>query len=291
MIYYLVGINIMKVELMQPYGYCAGVQNVIDRINEIISFYPDKKIFCVGQIVHNQIVNDELEKKGVCFIEKDQIDNLQEGVVVFSAHGTSSNTLDKAKEKGLEVFDLVCPFVRKTLILIRKSLEEKKGVIYIGVKNHAESNAALSISKNINFVTCLEDVACLNINNNEIIVINQTTLSILDIKDIYGEILKKYPQALIADEICNATRKRQTLLIEYDNKTDGIIIVGDKNSNNSKSLYEIAKKKSKDCLFISCYSELPLKWLIGKKSVSIMSGTSTPKVVVEEICEKLENYK
>lgn len=284
----------MKVELKKPYGYCAGVQNVIDRIEEIISFYKGHKITCVGQIVHNRVVNDDLMKKGVVFVSKDNIEEIEkinEGVVVFSAHGTDEKIIESVKNKGLTVYDLICPFVRKSFNLIKKSIQENKDVIYIGVKNHEEAKAALSISENIKFVTSIEDVKKTNIKNTEIIVINQTTLSILDIKDIYDAILNKYPNAKIADEICNATRTRQSILIGQEKAYDGVIVVGDKNSNNSRSLYEIAKKKGYDSIFVSCYDDISKAWLKGKKNVFVISGTSTPKHIVEEICKKLENNK
>lgn len=283
----------MKVELIKPYGYCIGVANVIKQIHKIASSHPNEKIFCVGQVVHNQKVNDGLASIGVKVLQGDKnelIENINSGVVIFSAHGTDISIIEKAKQKGLIVYDLVCPFVKKSFDIINSKLKENSDVIYIGVKNHAESTAALSIDKKIHFVTNVSDVDKLNINNDNIVVINQTTLSILDIKDIYDKISKKYPNVKIIDEICNSTRIRQQVLLDKQISCDGLIVVGDKNSNNSLSLYKIAKQQGYDTIFISCEEELEYSWLNNKKSVSIMSGASTSQTVVEEIFEKIKKY-
>lgn len=281
----------MKVELIEPYGYCIGVANVIKQIQKIASIHHDKKIFCIGQVVHNQKVNDDIRKLNVNILtgEKDSlIDSISSGVVIFSAHGTDEKIINKAKEKGLIVYDLVCPFVKRTFKIINEALKDKKDVIYIGVNNHEESNAALSIDNNIHFVTSVDDINKLKIKNENICVINQTTLSIIDIKDIYTNILNKYPNAEIVDEICNSTRIRQQVLLDKKISSDGIIVVGDKNSNNSKSLYNIALKQGYNTIFVSNEKELDYNWILNKKSISIMSGASSDKAVVEEIYTKLK---
>ena len=283
----------MKVELVKPYGYCIGVANVIKQIHKIAASHPNDEIFCVGQVVHNQKVNESLSSLGVKVLKGDKkelIESLNSGVVIFSAHGTDQKVIERAKQKGLIVYDLVCPFVKKSFDIISSMLKENNSVIYIGVNNHAESTAALSIDKNIQFVTNISDVDKLNINNDNVCVINQTTLSILDIKDIYDKILLKYPNAKIIDEICNSTRIRQQVLLDKQINSDGLIIVGDKNSNNSLSLYNIALKQGYNTIFISCIDELDYSWLKGKKEISIMSGASTSQAVVEEIFEKIKNY-
>lgn len=283
----------MKVELINPYGYCVGVANVIKQIHTIAKTHPNDEIFCVGQVVHNQKVNESIESLGVKVLKGDKkelISKINSGVVIFSAHGTDHQLILEAKQKGLIVYDLVCPFVKKSFDIISKNLKENNTVIYIGVKKHAESEAALSLDKTIQFVTNVEDIDALNIINDNIVVINQTTLSILDIKDIYDKILKKYPNAKIIDEICNSTRIRQQVLLDKKINSDGLIIVGDKNSNNSLSLYDIAQKQGYDTLFISCLEDLDYQWLDNKKSISIMSGASTSQAVVEEIFEKIKKY-
>ena len=283
----------MEVKLIKPYGFCVGVQYVIDELTNIVKKHSKESVFCVGQIVHNQKVVDSIKNLGVTVLNEDKetaIDKIDSGVVVFSAHGTDEKLINKAKEKGLMVYDLACPFVKKSFNVIKEKLKQNYEVIYIGVKNHDEAKAALSISNKIHFVTNIDDVDMLNLNSSNVCVINQTTLSIIDIKDIYNKILYKYPSATIIDEICNSTRTRQQVIIDKQIDSDGLVIVGDLNSNNTVSLYKIAKQKGYDTILVNDYSQVDKMWLEDKKSVSIMSGASSSRENVEEICKEVKKY-
>ena len=283
----------MKVELIKPYGFCVGVKYVIDQLNDIVKKHSNKSVFCVGQLVHNKIVVDGLKDLGVIILNEDKktaVEKINEGVVVFSAHGTDEKIINQAKEKGLIVYDLACPFVKKSFNVIKEKLCEGYEVIYIGIKNHDETKAALSISDNIHFVTNIDDVNRLNINSDKVCVINQTTLSIIDIKDIYNSIIHKYPNAMIIDEICNSTRSRQQIILDYKIESNALIIVGDTNSNNTRSLYNIATSKGYDTILASDFESIDKSWLSDKNSVAIMSGASTSPAIVEQIYEGLKKY-
>lgn len=284
----------MNINLIKPYGYCVGVEKVINSIKDIVNKHSKMSVFCIGQVVHNKKVNENIEKLGVKIINKDKaeaIDLINEGVVIFSAHGTDEKIIQKAKEKGLIVYDLVCPFVLKSFCSIKEKIKEGHDIIYIGVNNHEESAAALSISKNIHFVCNIDDVNNLHIKNEKISVINQTTLSILDIKNIYDRIIERYPNATIIDEICGSTRIRQEILLNRKLNCDGIIIVGDENSNNSKSLFNCAKKQNYDAIFVSNYEQIDLNWIKSKNSIAIMSGASSDNKDVEIIFDKLKTLE
>lgn len=282
----------MNVKIIKPYGYCLGVKRVLDLVNDIVIKHQDKKIYCIGQIVHNKIVNQKLIDLNIeilNFSDKEKaIEKIDSGVVIFSAHGTSKKIIEKAKKKGLIVYDVVCPFVLKEFNIIEDKINHGFDVIYIGKKNHEESTAALAISNNIHFIEKVKDVSGLKITNSKIVIINQTTLSINDLKEIYLSIQEKYPNALIIDEICNATRVRQEQVLKINQQHD-VIVVGDNNSNNSKSLYELAFKKAHSCIMVEQYSEELKKWCETKKNVLIVSGTSTPNEIVENIYNMIKS--
>ena len=108
----------MNVKIMKPYGFCAGVEYVINFLHKIIEKHQGEKIYCLGQIVHNNRVNKEISDLGVEIIEGDKwesIEKIDHGVIVFSAHGTPKELIEKAVEKKLIVYDAVCPFVKKEL--------------------------------------------------------------------------------------------------------------------------------------------------------------------------------
>ena len=282
----------MNVTLLKPYGFCKGVYNVINYINEIVAKHPNENIYCIGQLVHNEIVMKKLLSLNIKVLTGDKsklIDSINKGVVIFSAHGTDEKIVQKAKEKGLIVYDAACPFVKQELNLIKNKVLGDNDVIYIGVKNHDESNAALAISNKIHFVGTIDDVNNLEITNKNIVVINQTTLSILDLKEIHNKIKEKFPSATFIDEICNSTRLRQEFFYKNKDKFDGVIIVGDKNSNNTNALKNVAEKLNYNVIMIDNYENIDLKWLGRKNNILLASGTSTPNEVVQDICEKIKN--
>ena len=275
----------MQVEIIAPYGFCAGVKRAISILEKTRQDNPNEKIYCIGNLVHNQEVNDELAKKGIIFLSGDKekiIDSLNDGIIVFSAHGTSPRIISKAKEKGLRFIDAACLFVVKELDIIKEKIDQGYDVIYIGTKNHEEASAALSISDKIHFVSQRSDVDNLKIDNAKIAVINQTTLSITSIVGFYEAIKEKYDYVEIVDEICNSTRVRQEKLINHEIDADGIIIVGDKTSNNSVSLYTISKERGYDTILVSKYDDIDHNWFKGKSKIAILSGTSTPNKTVED---------
>ena len=282
----------MKVDILAPSGFCGGVINVLKLINYVVETHKDQPIYCIGQVVHNNDVNKEILDKGVIVLQGDKetnINKIDSGVVVFSAHGTNDDIVRKAREKGLIVYNAICPFVDKSFDAIKQKSKEGYDIIYVGKKGHDEAIAALSLVNNINLVTSVEDVIKLNIKNDKVAVINQTTLSLLDIENIYNAIKEKYNDCLIIDEICNTTRIRQTNLISKASLYDMVLIVGDQTSNNSLSLYKIAIQLNKNTKMVLNDQEVELAWFFDKKSVLIASGASTPNGVIEKIYKKIKN--
>lgn len=281
----------MKVDILNPSGFCGGVINVLKLIDYVVEKHKFQPIYCVGDVVHNSDVTDSIKKKNIkiCKGNKDEIiDNIQEGVVIFSAHGTDEQVVKKAIRKGLIVYNAICPFVDKSFDAIKQKDKESYDIIYIGKKGHDEANAAMSFSKNIHLIENEDDVDELKITNDKIAIINQTTLSILDIKNIYDKIKKIYPNSIVIDEICNTTRIRQQNLIEKAPIYDGVIVVGDNNSSNSKSLYNISLKLNKETIMILNDSELKESYLNNKNSILIVSGASTPNYVIDKIYKKIK---
>ena len=284
----------MIINKIEPQGYCKGVTNALDIINKAL--IDNKKIYSLGSIIHNNKVIKDLSEKGVITIEEkglsrlELLDKINEGTVVFSAHGVSPLVYEKAKNKGLNIIDATCPMVHLVHNKISEHLNDGYDCIYIGAKGHPECEGVLGISNKIHFISKLDDINQLKIDNEKIYVTNQTTLSIYDIEDIFNELKKKYKNIIIDDKICNATTVRQKALANQP-KCDLCIIVGDKKSSNSLKLYkvstEIAKVKT---IFIDDLSQLDKELLKDVKIVNISSGASTPSYLVDEIIEYLKTF-
>ncbi len=282
----------MIINKIEPQGYCQGVINALKIINEAIN--KNDKIYSLGSIIHNDFVINDLKNKGVITIEEkglsrlELLDRINDGTVVFSAHGVSPLVYEKAKKKNLNIIDATCPMVHLVHKKMKEHLDLGYDCIYIGAKGHPECEGVLGISNKIHFISNLDDIKDLNIKNDKIYVTNQTTLSIYDIEDLFIELKNKYTNILIDDKICNATTVRQKALANQP-KCDLCIIVGDKKSSNSLKLYkvstEIAKVKT---IFVDNLKNLDKELLKDVNIVNISSGASTPSFLVDEIIEYLK---
>lgn len=282
----------MNVKILKPYGFCAGVEYVMKTLDEVIKANQGNPIYCVGDLVHNDKVIDSLKSKGVSVISGNKetaIDLIDFGVVIFSAHGTSDKIIQKAIDKGLKVYDAACPFVKKELSDIKKYVEQDYDVLFVGVSGHDEANAVLSISSKIHLITNLDDLEKTSIKNSNIVVVNQTTLSVDDLYYLHSAIKKKYPRAISENEICNSSRIRQKRLLLEEDNYDLVIVVGDKHSNNTQTLFKIAKEKYINAINISSKEQLYNVNLNEIQNVLVLSGASVMKENVEEIIKFLKN--
>lgn len=283
---YLFWVNKMNVKIMKPYGFCAGVEYVLRTIEQVIKDHKGENIYCIGQIVHNIGVNEYIKKQGVVVLEGDKeliVEKIEKGIVIFSAHGTSQSIINRAKEKGLIVYDAVCPFVKKEMKDICEYLYEGYEIIFVGVKGHDEANAVLSISNKIHLITSAEDISKTSITTDKIVIVNQTTLSVDSLKCLHKKILEIYPTAIISEEICNSSKIRQRNLKREAGDFDLIVVVGDQHSNNTITLFNEAKKLKKNVILCSTNDEMDLEKLRLFNNALVVSGASVSKKRVEEI--------
>ena len=286
----------MKVTILEPSGYCVGVERAMKLAIETKANNASDNVVVLGMLVHNQDSLKELEKHGVKTIYKPNcsyeqlIDEIHEpSVVILTAHGHSKSLEDKLIKNGHTIVDATCPFVKNSFEEIRKALQERD-VFYIGVKNHPEAVAALSISDKVHFIDVKEGQIPENIKSSPL-VISQTTLSRFEVEHINEKIKSIYKNAEFLNGICNASTKRQESLMNLEDDVDLIYVVGGLNSNNSKTLLNLATKlyPQKKVLLIQNASEINKKDLKGLSHVVISSGASTPKEIINEIKAKLLN--
>ena len=287
----------MKVTVLEPSGYCSGVERAMKIAFKTKEDNPSKSVVVLGMLVHNEDSLKELKKHGIKTIYEQNcsyeqlIDKINEpSIVILTAHGHSKAVEQKLIEKGHQIIDATCPFVENSFKEIKKSVFKDLNVFYIGVKNHPECTAALSISEKILFIDVKNPIIP-KIDCISPLVISQTTLSQLEVFKIYMDIEKAYPRARISKGICHASTDRQLALGKLDKDVDLIYVVGGTNSNNSKTLFNIAKGlyPDKKVLLIQNASEINKKDLLGLSHIAISSGASTPKSVIEQIKNTLLN--
>ena len=281
----------MKVEILQPKAYCAGVSRAIKIAHQAKEEHPDKEVYVLGMLVHNNFVVSQLEKCGIHTVKA--LEEIPEGsVVIFSAHGHKEELDVLANARKLTIYDSVCPKVLNNINLIKENLSQGHQIIYIGQQGHPEAEACLSLSKKVILFhnNILKNYQL--ISDESPLVINQTTLNIKDILDIHKAILASFPKARIADEICASTRSRQEAIERIDKDVDLVIVVGDINSSNTRRLLEIAKQvhPTIQSLMISSADELEKSIFANKNHIVISSGASTPEEIIDAVYNKLINY-
>lgn len=280
----------MQVSLIKPQGFCSGVLKAVSIAKQARKDHPDKKVYILGMLAHNKTLTDDLAKDGLITLNDDNefeaLDKLDTGdVIIFTAHGHGDDIEEKAKEKGLIIYDATCFKVKSNLEKIKKEIKDGHQVIYIGQKGHKETNADLSISKNVSLYDTQLLINYQLITDNNPYVINQTTLNYKSLDKYYSDILSHIPGARIENEICAATRLRQEAVTKIEKDTDLIIVVGHQKSSNSNKLFEIAKCNYPDSMVIMVndLDELKKFNLQDKKKAAVISGASTPQYVVDDI--------
>lgn len=289
----------MKLIKITPRGFCCGVVYAWKIVEQTIKNNPNKTIYMLGLFVHNEemikkisapnlIILDDTNTTRYKLVKK--IKDSKDSILLLSAHGTDERTIKLAKKKQMQVIDTTCEFVYKTHNFIKQSLDQKKIVIYIGKKNHPESNATIKISRKILFVYKLEQLQKMKrFFNKDVVVSNQTTLSKIDLQEYYDFIKNNFKNYLIKNDLCNATIDRQNAILNLKEIPNVLIVVGSKHSNNSLQLVNIGKFKNiKKTFLINSLAEAKEIKFNKNDVVAITSGASTPSWLTNEIINYLE---
>ena len=277
--------------LATPRGFCAGVERAVDIVNKAIDVF-GAPIYVKHEVVHNKHVIEDLEKKGVIFIE-DVMAVPEESIIIYSAHGVSIKIKNNAKKRNLKIFDATCPLVTKVHLEVHKYSKDGVDVILIGHKGHPEIEGTMgqydSAIGHIHLVESEEDVAKLNIDNKDIAYVTQTTLSIDDTAEIINVLIKKYPNIIspTKSDICYATQNRQDAVKSILKYCNYLLVIGSVNSSNSRRLAELALKNNIPSRLIDSSRDIKLGELKDKKVIGITAGTSAPKILLDEVTDYL----
>ncbi|NCA93672.1 MAG: 4-hydroxy-3-methylbut-2-enyl diphosphate reductase [Sphingobacteriia bacterium] len=291
----------MKVRLSKYAGFCDGVAGAYEKVKEIAGNSKIKKpIFVLGSLVHNNDVMKRVEEMGVKKIEfagsiSEVSDKITEkiGTLVITAHGIGPKIFEIAREKGIDVVDTTCPKVMKAQRLAKVFLDRGYRIIIIGEKKHKEVQGIFRwAKKRAEIVSNFGDIENLKLDTNKkIAVVSQTTQNKDFVDEMVIEIKKKYPRAEILDTVCLTTKNRQEEVAQIARDSEAVLVIGSKESSNSNRLWEIAKKINDKTYFIERLTDIKEEWLNGIRNIGITAGASSPRWVIQEVVEYLENYK
>lgn len=285
----------MRVTIDQNSGFCFGVVRAIgeaeaalERVGEVSS---------LGDIVHNRVEVQRLEALGLRTITHDEIATVGRGMLLIRAHGEPPRTYQLAKELGVELIDATCPVVARLQRRVREAYDKMVAlggcVVLLGKRGHAEVVGLTGqVDDDVIVVECEADLEAIDFSK-PIYFLSQTTQSI-DLFNHLGEEIKRRslnPESVtIDDTICRRVAGREPLLAKFSESVDVVIFVSGRKSSNGKVLCEVCRRANERCYMVEEPSELVAEWFEGVESVGICGATSTPRWLMEQVAEAVNNF-
>ena len=278
----------MEVRLAKTAGFCFGVRRAVDTVYEQVE-QAEGPIYTYGPIVHNEIVVQELEEKGVKVLNsEEELKSLTSGTVIIRAHGVGEKVYDLLKQQGVNLVDATCPFVKKIHRIVELKSNEGYHVIVVGDPKHPEVEGIVGWCPGP--VTVLEtpDQAenFVKTEGEKLCIVSQTTYNYNKFQYIVEIFEKKGYNDSVVNTICNATEERQRSAKAIAAEADVMIVIGGKHSSNSRKLYEICQRECEHTYFIQTLDDLHLDLPKAVRLVGITAGASTPNKLIEEV----QNY-
>lgn len=283
----------MDIVLGKTAGFCYGVRNAVQNAEAKLKKY--KKVSCLGELVHNGQVIRKLEKLGLRIVERVEDSNNK---VIIRAHGIAKEIYHKAQKLNIEVFDFTCPNVLKIHKIADEHAKNGYYIFLIGGKNHPESIGTISFCGNNSYLIETEEeideaIKTLKESNiKKLLIIVQTTFSLEKFNSYVDKIKEKIDASIeleVKNTICNATKIRQEETSEISKNVQCMIIIGGKNSSNTKKLYDIAKENCKNTIIVETKDELNTNAVKKFDKIGIMAGASTPDESIEEVIKAIKD--
>ena len=270
-------------------GFCLGVRRAIETIT--VSAAQRGGIETLGALVHNQQVIAHLESQGVTIV--DEVDSIRGKAVVISAHGVSPRVVADLKRRGLEVIDTTCPFVRRAQMATRKLAEDGFFTLVFGDKDHPEVKGILGWAKCGGLaITQADELAQLGSLPLKLGLVSQTTQVPAAfnrfIKDVLDLALQRDAEIRIVDTLCHDIRRRQADTLRMAEQCDLVLVIGGRNSANTRHLYELCSTCAETHL-VETADEIEPNWLVGKNCIGVTAGASTDDQTIEQVVNRLEN--
>ncbi len=281
----------LKIEIDSGSGFCFGVTTAIQKAEEELA--KGRTLYCLGDIVHNGMECDRLRQMGLVTIDHEEMGRLHDVKVLLRAHGEPPETYELARQNNIEIIDATCPVVLQLQKRIRKTYEQQNSQIVIfGKKGHAEVLGLVGQTHGKAIVIeTFEEVKRLDFSR-DIYLYSQTTKSLDEFRRIIDYIEAHIAQDAVFrsfDTICRSVANRMPNISAFAAKHDLILFVCGRKSSNGKVLFNECLRINPNSHLIEGPEEIDAAWLDGVRTVGICGATSTPKWLMEECRDALEN--
>ncbi len=285
----------MRVEIDDNSGFCFGVVRAIGEAERALQ---SGEVFSLGDIVHNRIEVQRLEQLGLRTVSHEDLPSIAGRRLLVRAHGEPPSTFERARELGIEVIDATCPVVAKLQERVVKAHAEMREVggqvVILGKRGHAEVVGLTGqVAEPTIIVEQSDDLEQIDFSR-PIYFLSQTTQSVELFEQLRAEMLARLasPEMLTAhDTICRQVSSREKHLDEFARRHDVVIFVCGRKSSNGKVLAEVCRAANPRTYNIEEEQELQAEWFDGVESVGICGATSTPKWLMQEIANEIQNSK
>ncbi len=266
-------------------GYCFGVKRAMGLIEDGLKSHKGN-IYSIGDVIHNPQAVDKLRSRGV--VPVSSIYKLKSGdTMIIRAHGVQPDIIDKCLSRGIHLIDTTCPFVKRIHNYVTQMSGESRKIIIIGDKKHPEVRGIEGRTQEKAIVTGSVETT-LGIDNMEKAgVVIQTTFPREKAKSIIDILKKRVNDLQICDTICEATTLRREATLKLAKEVDMILVVGGKESSNTKRLYQMCLDNNISARFIEISDEINDAWFEGCQKIGLTTGTSTPDWILEEVIDRL----
>jgi 4-hydroxy-3-methylbut-2-enyl diphosphate reductase len=278
---------VKRVLLASPRGYCAGVERAVDTVERALQLYGDP-VYVRKQIVHNSHVVRALEEHGAVFVNS--VEDVPEGAtLVFSAHGVAPAVRQAADARSLTTIDATCPLVTKVHTQARRYADAGYSIVFIGHAGHEEVEGTMGEAPEaMVLVESVADAERVELpEGRRLAYITQTTLSVDETREIVEALRSRFPEieGPAREDICYATSNRQWAVKELLAEVELLLVIGSRNSSNSKRLVEVAHTAGVASYLVDDAGEIDPAWLAGVETVGVTSGASAPERLVRDVCD------
>lgn len=264
-------------------GVCFGVRRAMELAEAAL--HDGEPVSTLGPLVHNPQEIERLARMGISAVN---VPDDGDGAVVIRAHGTRPEVFETLRARGRTVIDATCPFVKKSQQIAQRLADEGRAVIMVGHPDHPEVQGILGyIQTSAYVISCTDDVAVLpeGISPG---VIAQTTFNEQTLREIVAAVAERYPEYVLHDTVCSATRDRQDAARVLATRVDAVYVIGGRASSNTNRLAEICRELCPKTYLVENAREIEYADLIGVQRVGITAGASTPDWLIDEVVNRLE---
>ena len=277
----------MRIKVAQTAGFCWGVRRAMDKVLELRQ-KTSGPIQTYGPLIHNPQALQSLQRRGIETAET--MDDIDAPTIVIRTHGIAPDIRHKLQERAEKLCDGTCPRVGLIHSLIKRSVRDGKRVIIAGDPGHAEVAGLSGYAGEMGrVISSVEEVAGLPDYGEEVVLVAQTTFGEADYLRIAEEMERRYPGVEVHDTICDSTHNRQAEVLHLAKESDAVIVIGGRNSANTRRLAELASTACARTYHVETDEELTPEMFEEVEQVGVSAGASTPHWMIQRVVERLES--